>query len=178
MQNTGNWGSFPQGKRATTVRNYPAPPLPPHPPPRPLCAVVSCCHTTGCKAYTFTTDGYGSFNVRTQTNMHKNWFGGTETNWLSPCPASGSNLGFSDLNADSLTPSNGQAENRNPSSFLPNWTKHVPRNLQLAPLSCLVSCSNRRETTLASRRVMSEVFGTTHECRLGITFFRNDYCPT
>ena len=30
-----------------------------------LCAVCSCFHTTDCDAYSFTTDGYGIFNVRT-----------------------------------------------------------------------------------------------------------------
>ena len=30
-----------------------------------LCAMFSCFYITGCEAYTFTTDGYGIFNVRT-----------------------------------------------------------------------------------------------------------------
>ena len=33
--------------------------------PSPLCAVFACIHTTGCEAYSFTTDEYGIFNVRT-----------------------------------------------------------------------------------------------------------------
>ena len=52
-------------KRAAIVRPYPAPPAPP-PPPLPLSAVFSCFHTTVCEDYSFTTDGYDMFNVRTQ----------------------------------------------------------------------------------------------------------------
>ena len=30
-----------------------------------ICSVFACFHTTGCEAYSFTTDGYGIVNVRT-----------------------------------------------------------------------------------------------------------------
>ena len=48
MQCVGNSGCFPQGKRAAIVRRHPAFFF-------PLCAVFSCFHTTGCKAYSFMT---------------------------------------------------------------------------------------------------------------------------
>ena len=101
MQCTRNSGCFPRGKRAATVRRYPAFVF-------PLCAVCSCFHTTGCQAYSFTTDGYGIFNVctnlgawstcirkggQTQRSMHKGWLGATQNSGISPCPARGSNPG-------------------------------------------------------------------------------------
>ena len=57
MQCTGNVHCFLQGKRAAILRLYPAGFF--------MRAAVSCLHTTGCEAYSFTTDGYGIFNVRT-----------------------------------------------------------------------------------------------------------------
>ena len=89
----------------------------------PLCAVFSFFHTTGCDAYSFTTDGYGIFNVsitdlgacRTHEGGRGRGGGGSGTNksaheltrkdrnCTSPCPAMGSNPGSSDLNSDSLT---------------------------------------------------------------------------
>ena len=51
-------GCFPRGKRAATVRRYPV----------LFLSCVQCFrvfHTTGCEAYSFTTDGYGIFNMRT-----------------------------------------------------------------------------------------------------------------
>ena len=30
-----------------------------------MCALFSCLHTTGCEAYSFTTDEYGIFNMHT-----------------------------------------------------------------------------------------------------------------
>ena len=81
-----------------------------HPPP-PLCAGVSCFHTTGCKTYSFTTDGYEIFNVpqlwmRPVGYTHE---GGVGVRYKQaqeltrsdiklflapPCPARGSNLGY------------------------------------------------------------------------------------
>ena len=58
MQYTGNSGWFPLGKRAAIERRYPDLFY-------FLCAVFSYFHTTGCEAYSFTTDGYGNFNMRT-----------------------------------------------------------------------------------------------------------------
>ena len=60
-------------------------------------AVFLCDHTTGCEAYSFTTDGYGIFNMRTnlgaystheggdqaQTSLQKSWLGGTEKLYLT-----------------------------------------------------------------------------------------------
>ena len=34
-----------------------------------LCAVFLCFHTTGCEAYSFTTDGYGIFNERVSVSV-------------------------------------------------------------------------------------------------------------
>ena len=62
-----------------------------------LGAVFPCFHTTGCEAYSFTTDGYGIFNVctivgacrthegpgQTQTSLHKSSLGGTEQLYLA-----------------------------------------------------------------------------------------------
>ena len=41
-----------------------------------MCAVFSCFHTTGCEAYSFTTDGYGIFNVRTNVGTYRTHEGG------------------------------------------------------------------------------------------------------
>ena len=98
-------GCFPCGKPAATARRYPASSC-------FLFTVFSCLHTTGCESYSFTTDGYGIFNMRTHE-------GGSGTNEsgkeltrkdrknslsVSPFPARGSNPGYSDLNTDALTP--------------------------------------------------------------------------
>ena len=63
-----------------------------------LCAVFSCFHTTGCEAYSFTTDGYRIFNTRTNVGACHTHEGGSGTN-------RGSNTlhGSSDLNSDALT---------------------------------------------------------------------------
>ena len=53
-QCTGNSGCFPLGKRAAIVRRYLTFLFTLH-------AVFSCFHT---EAYSFTTDGYGIFNMR------------------------------------------------------------------------------------------------------------------
>ena len=69
-----------------------------------LCAVFSCIHTTCCEAYSFMTDRYGTFNMRTklgaccthevgwggggqeQKNLHKSWLGGIEElSLILPC---------------------------------------------------------------------------------------------
>ena len=58
MQCTENSGCFPQGKASslsTALPNFFF-----H-----LCAMFSCFYTTGCEMYSFTTDGYVIFNVRT-----------------------------------------------------------------------------------------------------------------
>ena len=56
----GNSGCFPQGKPGATVE---LPNL--NQITSPVYAVLLCDHTTSCEAYSFTTDGYGIFNVRT-----------------------------------------------------------------------------------------------------------------
>ena len=43
-----------------------------------LCAVFSCFHSTGCEAYSFTTDGYGIFNVRKNLGACRTHGGGSE----------------------------------------------------------------------------------------------------
>ena len=56
--------AFAWGKRAVIVRRYPAPPTP-H--PSPFC-VVQCFRDSiplAVRFFSFTTDGYGIFNVRT-----------------------------------------------------------------------------------------------------------------
>ena len=82
-----------------------------------LCAVFSSFHTIGCEAYSFTTDGYGIFKVRTHLfrcvpytrRGVRDKQGCTrvdsqrQKSCLSPCPTSGSNTGPSDLNSDALT---------------------------------------------------------------------------
>ena len=73
MQCTDNSGCFPRGKRAAIVRRYPdCFPF--------LCAVFSCFDTTGCEAYSFTTAGYGIFNVRTHLGACHAHSGGSGTN--------------------------------------------------------------------------------------------------
>ena len=61
MQCTGNSDCFSPGKRTAIVRRYPAFLIIFLP---PLCSVLSCIHIAGCEAYSFTTYGYGIFNVR------------------------------------------------------------------------------------------------------------------
>ena len=111
MQCTGNSSCFPRGKRAAIVRGYPALLW------VFLCAVFSCVHTNGCDACSFTTYGYGIFNVRTNVCACRTHEGGSGTNkqaytrvdwegqthFRSPRPARGSNPGSSDLNSDSRT---------------------------------------------------------------------------
>ena len=110
----GEFGPFSPGKASShSARNPPCFFL--------LCAVFSWFHTTGCEAYSFTTDGYGIFNVRTNVRACRRHEGGSGTNRYiictrvdsegqqncpSPCPTRGSNPGPSDLNSDSLTPGN------------------------------------------------------------------------
>ena len=55
----GNSGHFSRGNKASCVRV-----ALPNPTSR-VSAVFVCDHTTGCESYSFTTDGYGIFNVRT-----------------------------------------------------------------------------------------------------------------
>ena len=72
MTCTGNSDCFPRGKRAPIVRwaiQLPPPPL-----------VFSCFHTTVCEAYSFKTDGYGIFNVRTHVGACRTHEGGSGTN--------------------------------------------------------------------------------------------------
>ena len=65
----------------------------------PMSAVFSYFHTTGCETYSYTTDGYGIFNVsiirvravhtkrgQAQTSLHKSRFGGKETTVSHPAP--------------------------------------------------------------------------------------------
>ena len=86
-----------------------------------LCRVfVIPCHRLYCKDYSFTTYGYGIFNVRTSlgacsTHERRGWRGDRhkqvctrvdsegQKNCASPCPARGLNPGSSYLNFDSLT---------------------------------------------------------------------------
>ena len=75
----------------------------------------ACFHTTRCEAYSFTTDGYGIFNMRTSLGVCRTYEGGSGTNksaqegWhrgtqkLFLIPARGSNWGSLVLNSDSLT---------------------------------------------------------------------------
>ena len=68
-------------------------------------AVFLCDHTTDCEAYSFTTYGYGIFNVDSMLytrrgvrykQVYKSRLGGPEK--LSPCPARGSNAESPDFN--------------------------------------------------------------------------------
>ena len=63
-----NAGCFPWGKRAAIVRRYPD--------FVSMCAVVSRFHTAGFEAYSFTTDGYGICNVRTNVGAGRTREGG------------------------------------------------------------------------------------------------------
>ena len=110
MQCVWNSGCFPWGKRAAIVQCYPASATT----TLPLCAVFSCFHTTDCEA-SFTTDGYGIFNVHTNLGTCRTHKGGSGTNKSAqvdlegqktvsyPAPPWdwGSNPGSSDLNSDS-----------------------------------------------------------------------------
>ena len=73
MQCTDNSGCLPWGKREGTVRRYPAGFCFP-------CAVFMCFRTSGCEAYSFTTDGYGIFNVRTHLGACRTHEEGSDTN--------------------------------------------------------------------------------------------------
>ena len=110
MQCTGNLGCFSQGKLAAIARCYAALGF------FPLWAMFLCLHTTGSEAYSFTTDRYGIFNVRTNLGACCSHEGGSGTNKSAQeltqrdrknCPSScrtwGSNPWSSDLNSDSLT---------------------------------------------------------------------------
>ena len=73
-------------------------------------AVSLCSCTIGCEAYSFTTDGYGIFNVCTHLGAWRGvqeqislWDSERQKNCSSHCLARGSNSGSSDLNSDSLT---------------------------------------------------------------------------
>ena len=73
----------------------------------PSCAAFSFVHTTGCEAYSFTTDGYGIINMRihvgacrthaagsgTKTSAQDLTRGDRNNTCTSPCPARGSNPG-------------------------------------------------------------------------------------
>ena len=96
-------GCFPLEKRAAIVRHYLACFF-------SLRAVFLCFHTASCEANSFTTDGYGIFDVHTNLDVcrtHKQVCTRVDsqgqTNFSSPCPARGSNPGSSDFNSDSLT---------------------------------------------------------------------------
>ena len=76
-------------------------------------AVFLCDRTAGCVAYSFTTDGYGIFNMRTHLGACRTYESGSGTNKSAqrgrdrktaphPAPARGSNPGSSDLNSRSL----------------------------------------------------------------------------
>ena len=73
MQCTGNSGYYPRGMRAAIVRRYPASFF-------PLCAEFVCFRTTGCEDYSFTTDGYRIFNVRTHVGAFRIHEGESGTN--------------------------------------------------------------------------------------------------
>ena len=73
---TGNSGCFPFGKansHSTALPCFVFCFL-------PVSATLSCFHTTGCGAYSFTTDGYGIFNVRTHLGACRTHEGGSGTN--------------------------------------------------------------------------------------------------
>ena len=84
-------GAFPGEIEQPYSTAQPTPPPPPPPPP-PCVQCFFCFHTTDCEAYSFTTDGYEIFNVRThvgaccihtkggeaQTSLHKQ----SKTGWL------------------------------------------------------------------------------------------------
>ena len=70
-----NSSCFLQGKRAAMARRYPALLWGFF-----LCEVFSCFHTTGYDAYSFTTDGYGIFNVRTDVGACRTHEDGSGTN--------------------------------------------------------------------------------------------------
>ena len=83
-----------------------------------LCVVFSCLRTFHCEAYSFTTDGYGIFNMRANLGAcyahewgscrHKQVCkrGDSEgqKNCVSPRLARGLNLGSSDLNTNAIYP--------------------------------------------------------------------------
>ena len=109
MQFTGNSGCFPRGKHAAIVRRSLA-----------FFGLFSCVQSfrvsipPTVRAYFFTTDGYGIFNVRTNLGAYpytpkgRGWRegegggAGTEKQHVT-LPARGSNPGSSDLNCDPLT---------------------------------------------------------------------------
>ena len=112
----GKSGRFSQGKPATTESRYPT--LINYQP-----SVYSIFCVTGCKAYSFTTDGYGIFNGRTQfcarrTHEGEGGGGSGTTNKSaqeltrrdrkktcpSPCPTRGSTPWSLDLISDALRP--------------------------------------------------------------------------
>ena len=92
MQCTGNSGCFPRGNWAAIVW-WPY-----------FFFCVQCFDTTGCDAYSFTTDGYGIFNMRKNVGACQTHEGGSGTNKSaqeltqfscpSPCPIRGSNSVF------------------------------------------------------------------------------------
>ena len=67
MKYTGNYGLFYAGKASShntalvSFKIYIKKP--------PLCAVFSCFYSTGCEAYSFTTDEYGMFTMRTNVGV-------------------------------------------------------------------------------------------------------------
>ena len=106
----GNLGRFPRWKAAATESRYPTLIT------SLVCAAFLCDHTTGCKAYSFTTDGYGIFNVRTNLGAYRSHEGGSGTNKSAqelirrdrktaahPAPPGDRNPRSLDLNSDSLT---------------------------------------------------------------------------
>ena len=108
MQYTENLGCFPWGKRAAIVQRYPAFFF------FPCVQFFRVSISPAVRHNSFTTDGYGIFNVRTnlvhtkgpqaQISLHKSCLKGTyRKNCSSPCPTRGSNPGSLGLTSDSLS---------------------------------------------------------------------------
>ena len=73
MSCMGNSGCFPWGKassHSTALPNFCS----------TIHAVFPCFHSTGYEAYSFTTDGYEIFNVRTNVGACRTDEGGSGTN--------------------------------------------------------------------------------------------------
>ena len=120
-----------------------------------LCAVFSRFHTTGCEAYSFTTDGYGILMYtqiwvravhmkggQAKTNLYKSWLGGTEKNCLSPCPTRGSNPESSDLNSEALTTELHPWKGHNMQSHC----RYIHTTVSQLPLTCITQISDIMHT--------------------------------
>ena len=120
-----------------------------------LCAMFLWFHTTNCEEYSFTTDGYEIFNMRTHLGACRTHEGGSGTNKSAqelirrdrkktcplPCPARGSNPESSDLNSDAVTTElsyvprlnmvlireNANQREKNSGYFVFSWRKHVKK---------------------------------------------------